>query len=357
MRHLQVLRLSASVCAEFDNKVLLSVADNTSIAKRSVGIGDLRETVVLALVNLGLTAPHAEIVAEVLLYAESRGKSQGLLKILERTVLPTPGYTDISVESASPVISRVQANGNIGMVVLRTAADIAVAKTSELGMTLVTTSGTASSTGSIGYYADRIARHGLIAMVFAGSPKVMALHGGVSPVTGTNPVAFGIPTASEPLVFDMATSAITWFDVISRMHREQDLPPRTAIDAAGNDTLSAAAAMQGALLPFAGTKGSGLALMFECLVGPLCAASILGDEDDNRGNVIVAINPAVVLGNNSYPDRVSELMLRARAAGTAEFRFPGEGSSAKAQAVVASGIIDVDAATLDALQKLAAQRG
>lgn len=59
------------------------------------------------------------------------------------------------------------------------------------------------------YYAEKIARQGLIGIVLAQTPEYVAPHGATEAIFGTNPIAIGIQTAdSDPIVFDMATSAI-----------------------------------------------------------------------------------------------------------------------------------------------------
>ena len=62
------------------------------------------------------------------------------------------------------------------------------------------------------HYAEEIARAGFIGFAIAQSPEFVAPHGATEAIFGTNPVAIGIPAAegSDPIVFDMATSAIAW---------------------------------------------------------------------------------------------------------------------------------------------------
>ena len=65
-------------------------------------------------------------------------------------------------------------------------------------------------------------------------PKVAA-HGGLAPVLGTNPLAFGAPRQNgESLMFDMATSALAGSTVREHMARSEPLPQGLAIDRAGN---------------------------------------------------------------------------------------------------------------------------
>ena len=228
------------------------------------------------------------------MYAELRGSTQGLVKIKERTILPDKQCTAIEVENKSLCIATINGGGHTGMQVLNKAANVALDLVKTAGIALVSTHNTRSSTGAISYYANELATQGYIAIVLAGSPKVTAIEGGTEPVFGTNPVAIAIPTEHDPLVFDMATSAMTWFAVINARDNNHVLPEGIAYDQHGLPTTDPLAAMQGALKTFAGAKGSGLALMFEILTGVLGNGSIAGDDKDNRSNTVIAIDPSVI---------------------------------------------------------------
>ena len=51
-----------------------------------IALSDLNNIVQSALENLGLTGSEREVVQQVLMYAEMRGSTQGLVKIKERTL-------------------------------------------------------------------------------------------------------------------------------------------------------------------------------------------------------------------------------------------------------------------------------
>lgn len=312
----------------------------------TVCLTDLNAIVELVLKNLGLNEKERTIVREVLMYAEMRGSDQGLIKIKERTVLPDADCTDLKVDVKSPSIATIDGGGHTGMLVLNEAVLAAEKLVAQTGIALVSTFNTRSSTGSISYYATKLAKSGMVAMVLAGSPKVMAMHGGVDPVFGTNPIAVAIPTTDEPLVLDMATAAVTWFSVINARNNNQELPEGTALDNQGNPTTDPVAAMQGALRSFGGAKGSGLALMFEMLSSVLGSASIVGDSKDNRGNTIIAINPDLV--NEGFKQRASELVIRLKSScpenPDQDIRLPGEKSTARANKCLKENSISIDAA-------------
>ncbi len=322
------------------------------MSKTEISIDQLTEIVDSALLALGLNVQERQAVANVLFYAELRGRSQGFVKIVERTVLPAADKTDMHIDDNSSCMASIRANGNIGMLVMTEAADKAATLCASAGLALVSTCGTATSTGSIGYYAERIAARGYIGIVLAGSPKVMALHGSSQPAMGTNPIAAAMPTLDAPLVIDMATSAITWFDIIQRDRNHLPLPDDVAYDTQGRVTQSPADALQGALKTFGGVKGSALALMFECLTGPLSGASLLGDQEDSRGNLLLAIDPSVVHPDTDFRSLMSSMLIRMRNTGAS---LPGDRSSKQLETNLAAGTIAVDAAVLLELRALAGQ--
>ena len=315
-----------------------------------VALPELDALVKKALLALGLTTAESHIIAEVLSYAELRGKQQGYIKILEKTVVPDSNRTAIGIEQRAASVHHLEANGNPGMVVLREAADIAINACERHGVAISATSGTATSTGSIGYYAERIAQHGFIGIIMAGSPKVVALHGGTSRAVGTNPLAVAIPSNDQPLVIDLATSAITWFEVIHAERERAELPREVALDSEGNPTVDPAAALQGLLKTFGGVKGSALALVIEMLTGPITGASILGDQVDRRGNLVLAFNPALL--NPDHRNQVSELLERIRRESPG-IKLPGDTSRALAEEQLSSGFVSVSRRVHNGLQTLA----
>ena len=95
------------------------------------------------------------------------------------------------------------------MLALTKAMDMAIEKAEAHGFGIVGTNNTPTSTGAIGYYAQKVAEKGLVALVLAQSPEFMAPHGAKDAIFGTNPIAVGIPRSEgAPMVMDMATCAL-----------------------------------------------------------------------------------------------------------------------------------------------------
>jgi LDH2 family malate/lactate/ureidoglycolate dehydrogenase len=149
---------------------------------------------------------------------------------------------------------------------------------------------------------ERLAAEGLVAFAFTASNACVAPAGGIQPVFGTNPMAFGFPRSSgPPLVFAQATSASARGEIQLHKREGKPLPEGWAIDADGQPTTDPEAALAGAQLPFGGYKGSSLSLMVELLAGPLIgelSSRESAAHDVNKtgapfgGEFLIAIDPA-----------------------------------------------------------------
>ena len=96
-------------------------------------------------------------------------------------------------------------------------------------------------------YVEQVALEGLVAIALAvGHPRV-APYGGRVARLGTNPLAFGFPTSSDPILVDLATSAISGGELRRRARDQVPLPVGIALDSAGRPTLNAAEALDGGL--------------------------------------------------------------------------------------------------------------
>ncbi|MBT6208469.1 MAG: Ldh family oxidoreductase, partial [Woeseia sp.] len=242
-----------------------------------LSLSELEALVAAALTALGLAPEEQRIVAQVLLWAELRGNSQGLGKIPARAVAPHPDAGEVVVTQRSTVVTQIEGNQNLGMVVMDHAIDEAVRAAESAGIGIVGTRGTATSTGAIGYFAERAAELGFICIIFGGTPKAVAPFGSVDAIFGTNPLCFAMPTADDVLLVDMGTSAETWFGLLQAERLGESITPDLAFDSEGEPTTDPGAALRGAIRAFGGAKGSALALLIEVLTGPLVGGALYGD--------------------------------------------------------------------------------
>lgn len=123
----------------------------------------------------------------------------------------------------------------------------------------------AFTAGELGFYVRRITAEGLIGLVCANSPALLSVYGSSAPLTGTNPLAFGVPQRSGARAFDQASSATAWVTVRDAAERSDPVPAEWAVDRNGRPTTDAASALDGSLLPFGGVKGANIAIMVELL--------------------------------------------------------------------------------------------
>lgn len=164
----------------------------------------------------------------------------------------------------------------------------------------------------------------------ARSPGAIAPFGTTTPLFGTNPIAFAFPTTAQPIVFDMATAAITWYELVLAKMRGEAIPDGVAIDATGALTTNPAAAMQGGILPFdKAYKGAGLAMMVEMMAGPLVGAAFCDCKtfDQDWGFFVLAFQPDLLVDAATFKQQATELAeivtAQDKADGTGKVRLPG----------------------------------
>jgi LDH2 family malate/lactate/ureidoglycolate dehydrogenase len=185
-----------------------------------------------------------------------------------------------------------------------------------------------------GYFCALAAQSNAIGMAFTNAAPRVAAAGGTRAVLGTNPIAFGCPTLSgPPVLFDFATSAISGGSTRSSAQVGNRLPEGVALDASGRPTTDPHEAQRGTLLPAAGAKGFGLALMVEILCGVLTGSAV-GEEVGSlfsyerpidAGHVFLAIDIARFQPLDQFLDRLQTLLLWVKGSATdSSVRFPGE---------------------------------
>jgi len=133
-------------------------------------------------------------------------------------------------------------------------------------------------TGSIGAYAEQAAERGCLAIICGGGNHRtfhnIAPFGGRKGVLGTNPFSLAMPGSERgPLVVDFATSATAQGKVMMARDKSMALPEGLILDREGRPSTDPKDFYAGgALLPAAGPKGGGLALVAEligeALLGP-----------------------------------------------------------------------------------------
>ena len=323
------------------DRIRMSVAEARDHAERAMrGIGyDAEEAYILAdhAIDAALCGYEYSGLAKLLNIPEHRRFKQ------PRRPMRLLRETDVS--------ALYDGGNNVGMVAMYYAARAAIAKVATHGFAVVGVTDSWMS-GRSAYYVEMIAKADLVGIHTAGSGRAVAPPGGKRPALGTNPIAFGLPSSRGPIVFDMGTSAFMGTDLAYRERMGELLPEGVAIDPEGQPTCDPTLARAGALLPFGGYKGFGLAFVVQAL-GLLAGPAFDPDNDD--GYLFLVFKPDLLAGLDGFKQQLSVLIDRIKATprqpGVSEIRMPGERAFRSREKGLRDGI-GIDRLVYEALARL-----
>jgi LDH2 family malate/lactate/ureidoglycolate dehydrogenase len=326
-----------------------------------------------ALAAAGLPDADAARCAELMTQADLTGADgHGIFRLPQYVRrLKAGGFNkqpNITVSRSAPATAIVDGDNGMGHLVMSRAADEAIAIARETGAGWVGVR-RSNHAGPAGLYAEMPAAQGMIALYAAvANANHMATWGGADLLLGTNPLAIGVPTGDQPLVFDMATSIVAYGTVKKYALRGLTMPEGWFVDAAsGAPITDPAKSAAGLLLPMGEYKGSGLALMIGLIAGVLNSAAFGRDVIDfnaddesetNTGHFIAAVDIARFLPLQTFTaevDRhVGDLRHSRRLPGVDAIRLPGDRRAACRDERRRDGV-PVPAQLLAQLDKLAAE--
>ncbi len=325
----------------FSNRIRLSVAEARGHSER-------------ALCGIGYGAEEAQIIADHVIDAALCGyEYSGLAKILnipEHRRFRRPRYP-MKVLRETEISTLYDGGNNVGMLVMYHAARAAIDKAAVRGVSIVGVTNSWMS-GRSAYYMEMIANADLVGIHTAASARSVAPFGGTRPALGTNPIAFGMPSSRGPVVLDMGTSAFMGTDLAYRERLGRLLPEGVAVDTEGRPTHDPAKARLGALLPFGGYKGFGLAFIVQAL-GVLAGSALDPSGDD--GYLFVVLKPDLLIDPDDFKEQLTALIDRIKATprqpGVSEIRIPGERAFRSREQALRDGI-EIDRVVYDALAAL-----
>ena len=129
------------------------------------------------LLKQGYSESDADIVRDVLMYAELRENNQGIIKLIAGALKPNPSALDITTVFETPVSAKIDGGQKIGMCVLHKSVAMAIEKASISGIGIVGCSNYSSATGALGVWARQIARAGHIGIVMIQCAEMVAPYG------------------------------------------------------------------------------------------------------------------------------------------------------------------------------------
>jgi (2R)-3-sulfolactate dehydrogenase (NADP+) len=290
-----------------------------------VAMADLQARVAGVLERAGANPAMARSTAQALVMAEAQSQGgHGLSRVAQYSTHLRNGRAN---GQAQPQVTQrrgaalvIDAQEGLAFPACDLAIQEAIAVAKQQGVAIV---GVVRShhCGVVVDHLRAAAEAGLVALGFANSPAAMPAAGGKHAIFGTNPVAAVFPRRNhEPLLIDLSLSEVARGKVMLAAKEGRPIPAGWALDANGQPTTDAKAALAGSMLPLgavSSSKGAMLALIVELMVTAVIggrygfeASSFFVDEGNRPGigQAFIVIDPGALAGSNSYLDRVEVLV-------------------------------------------------
>ena len=329
-------------------------------------INNIRVHAEKILIEKGMPAKDASVFVDSMLSADMCGVSTHGIRML-------PSYVQKMERGefsfGSPIIVRqmpsftvMDACNTVGAVSAAYAAKIAIEQAKASGVHAVF-SRNSNTFGPGFYYAEMIADAGMIGLVCCNSPAAMPAYNGLEAMLGTNPFAFASPTKSYGnIVMDMATSAVAKSRFGTAKENGEKLQPGWALDKNGNPTTDPDEGIQGFVLPMAGFKGYGLAMMIDLMSGLLSGAAYLNQVGKfyskdggcmNTGHMMVAFHPDLIYDGDflAEADRYVKRIMASKTIDGKSIILPGEDRKQKKEEAMILGI-ELTESVVEKLEKL-----
>ncbi|MGI6038025.1 MAG: Ldh family oxidoreductase [Limnochordia bacterium] len=337
-----------------------------------VDYGELLAFVTKALQTVGFGEADAATGAEILVECDARG-------VASHGVVALPGYVrqmqqggintkaELTIEREGPSYAVVNANAGMGQLSAHKATKLAIEKAKETGIGVVTIKNS-NHFGAGASFALQCARENMIGKALSNAAPTMSVTGGRGRNIGNNPYAIAAPAGRhKPIVLDMAMSVVAAGKIGNYAALGEPIPEGWMLDKDGRPTTDPADfAKGGALLPFGGYKGYGLALFVETLAGVLAGAALtkdLGvwvyqpDVPTQTGHFIQAINIEAFMPLEEFQARLDGLIDQIhnvpKAPGCERIYVPGELEHI-AEAKAREEGVPLPRPTFEGLEKLAA---
>jgi LDH2 family malate/lactate/ureidoglycolate dehydrogenase len=305
--------------------------------------------------SCGMGTADAALLADSLVYADLGGiHSHGVLRV--------PEYVDkltakgVDPQGVPQVVRRlggclvVDGGNSMGQIGAHFAMTQALEAAQEHGIGAAAVRGS-NHCGAMAYFAAQALEKDMIGLATTNALPTMAPWGGAERILGINPLAVAIPAGDEdPIVFDAAFSGSSHGKV--RIHHQKGLPlpEGWALDAQGQPTTDATAAMDGLLMPIGGFKGTALALIMGVLSSMLSGSAYgteLGDMENGPhagedGHFLLALKVEAFEELGRFKQRIDAAIRQIhtcrKAAGVERTYAPGEKEADNRRQYTTTGI-------------------
>jgi LDH2 family malate/lactate/ureidoglycolate dehydrogenase len=247
---------------------------------------------------------------------ESHGVSRlkNYMKRLSTGVVSATGEITVLQEHAASLA--IDGGNTMGMVSSAFAMKRCIEKAKESGSCFATVKGS-NHYGMAAYYVAMATEAGMVAITGTNAPPNLAPWGSSQKYMGTNPIAFGAPTRTRPIILDMAPSVVAMGKIILAAKLGKTIPEGWVVDQQGNPTTDPVIGQYGTLLPIGGAKGSGLAIFGEILSGVLSGSkwgphinNFWSDFENPQdvGHFFLAVDIEKFIEYEAYLSRITQLV-------------------------------------------------
>jgi delta1-piperideine-2-carboxylate reductase len=326
------------------------------MAEVEIPIDEARRIVGAALCSVGYSSVESDIITRQIIDSELRGvPSAGLaraISIIERTVTG-PSPRGMRITRDTPVSVLIDGGGVCGYLVAHEATRLGIQKALNAGVAVVGANDT-WYTGMLAHYMEMATDAGLVCFAVSSSAPRVAPHGATEGRFGTNPIAFGIPSSTDPVIFDAGTSELVMSQLALARRLGVPLPEGAAYDGDGVPTTDADSVLDGgSLRVWGGHRGSGLALVVQTL-GILVGGMPFPRDNEGMGFLFIAIRPDLFGEAQQFLHEVSAYADAVRSArtepGADPVRVPFERSASSRRASLRRGTLRVDRRIVDELR-------
>ena len=316
-----------------------------------IALPTLCQKVAARLIDAGLAPEMAELEAKIMADSDLLGVPSHGVRMLPGLLAAlkdgrVKAHPNVRYARQFAATSMLDADNGPGRAAACRAMDDAVERARQFGVGVCLAVRT-THWGRAHAYASRAACQGFVGLCTTNAMPTMAGWGAVTRVLGNNPLALAVPRADRerPMVLDIAMSQAAVGKVGTHLREGQAIPTGWGLDVHGQPTMDAKAILGGAVLPFGGHKGAGLALMMELLTAGLGGGAFgneisAGDRsgiDPDASKLFIALDPEVFGGLGVLTQRVTDY-LGYLAEAAAPFIAPGERGWAERERNLVQGV-------------------
>ena len=294
----------------------------------------LREFASVLYQKVGVSKEDANAVANMEVETDLRGVYSHGTRAMPRYVHGIrsgnlKAQPDIQIVREGPSFALLDGARGLGYMAGIKAMNLAISKAKMTGIAAV---GVRNSEhfGAAACYSMMALEHGMIgfATTNTGGTTIVA-PGGITPAVANNPLSYAIPTKDEPpIVLDMACGISAWGRIGTMSIYGQEIPDGWLLTTDGKPTNDPSVGK--IMLPAAGPKGYGLAIVMGALAGPLVGGltACLKKGDELSEHFFYALNVESFVPLDEFTKTMDETIRTIRASKTAEgverVYLPGE---------------------------------